>query len=145
MKKYLNNRLYNTDTATPLATHNNGTAPNDLQYLEETLYRKKTGEFFLHAEGGANTWCATRIPYTNNWRGGTQIRPLTYDDAREWAEGNLSAEEYETIFGAVEEDETKTTCTFRLTTSTLETLKRMAGRESKSMSEIVEELITNRV
>ena len=45
MKKIINNKLYNTQTATMLASYDNHCLPNDFHYVEETLYRKKTGEF----------------------------------------------------------------------------------------------------
>lgn len=53
MKKVINGRSYNTETAKELGYQTNGYANNDFYFTGETLYRKKTGEFFLYGEGGA--------------------------------------------------------------------------------------------
>ena len=39
----------------------------------------------------------------NEWSGGQEIQPLTLQEAQEWAEEHLDADEYEQVFGAVEE------------------------------------------
>ncbi len=39
----------------------------------------------------------------NEWSGGEEIIPLTVGEAQEWAERYLDADEYEEIFGEVEE------------------------------------------
>ena len=51
MKKIINGRLYNTESAKKVGYYNNGRIYNDFSFFEETLYRKRTGEFFLHGEG----------------------------------------------------------------------------------------------
>jgi hypothetical protein len=71
--------------------------------FSETLYRKKTGEFFLYGEGGPMTKYAV-AEGSNSWRGGSRIMPLSFHEAREWAEEHLSGEEYEAIFGKVVEE-----------------------------------------
>ena len=58
----------------------------------------------LFGEGGARTRYARQVG-SSTWSGGEEIRPLTIDEAREWAEKHLSADEYETIFGPVSEDD----------------------------------------
>lgn len=50
MKQIINGKMYNTETATEIATRSNGCT--GWEYLEETLYRKKNGEFFLCGSGG---------------------------------------------------------------------------------------------
>ena len=39
----------------------------------------------------------------NNWGWGDEIIPLTKKKAKQWAEWNLDGDEYEAIFGEVEE------------------------------------------
>ena len=39
----------------------------------------------------------------NSWSGGEDIIPLTESEARKWAERHCTADEYEEIFGEVEE------------------------------------------
>ena len=41
MKKIINNKLYNTETATELGSWNNGMSNSDSSYVAETLFRKK--------------------------------------------------------------------------------------------------------
>ena len=101
MKKVINGKKYNTDTATLIG----GTGysyPGDFAYWRERLYRKKTGEFFLYGIGGPMSKYAIRTGQ-NEWSGSQQIQPLTVQEAQEWAEKYLEADEYEQVFGAVEE------------------------------------------
>ena len=46
MKKVINGRSYNTETAKELGYQTNGYANNDIYFTGETLYRKKTGELY---------------------------------------------------------------------------------------------------
>lgn len=103
MRKVIKGKLYDTATATKVAEYENMADVRNFHWFCTTLYRKRTGEYFLHGEGGAMS------PYgrscgQNEWCGGESIRPLTYDDAREWAETYLNADEYEAEFGIPDED-----------------------------------------
>ena len=69
--------------------------------MEETLYRKKTGEFFLRGSGGARTIYSE--PMERGSRGSSRIVPLTEAEAREWLEAYADADKYIEIFGEVEE------------------------------------------
>lgn len=140
MKKIINGKVYNTDTAREIGCWANAGSWRDFNHVEETLYQKKTGEFFLYGEGGPSTKYAV-ICGMNSWTGGEKIIPLDYDTARQWAEEKLDADEYEEIFGIVEEDETKVSATFRLSASTLETVKRMAAKEGVTISEYVDSIL----
>ncbi len=101
MKKIINGRLYNTETA-KLVGSTSRSHPRDLGYWKEDLYLKKTGEFFLHGLGGAFTKYGKNID-RNTFTGGEEITPLSLEDAKAWAEKYLSVEDYEEIFGEVEE------------------------------------------
>ena len=101
MKKIINGKKYDTDTAKCVADWENGYGHSDFQYMEEQLYRKRTGEFFLHGEGGAMTQYAES--YGNEYCGGEKIIPISESEAKEWAENHLDGDTYEDIFGAVEE------------------------------------------
>lgn len=141
MKKVINQKRYDTATAKELgySQHN---YPGDLNYICETLYRKRTGEFFLHGEGGANSRYSEQIGQ-NEWSGGEQIIPLSVESAQKWAEEHLSGEEYESIFGEIAEDDSKKTVTFSIATDAAELLTRLASETGKSKSELVEEMIRN--
>lgn len=100
MKKIINSRLYDTDTATSIGEADNGRYPGDAHYVYEELFRKKGGEFFLFCEGGAlSTYCemcdGSRIK-------GSTIMPLSDDDARAWVAEHLSPETYLSLWAAEE-------------------------------------------
>jgi len=101
MKKIINGKMYNTDTANQVGWHGYSNR-RDFCFFCETLYQKKTGEFFLHGEGGANSKYRTVISH-NCWGGGEKIIPMTDDEAREWVETYLDADTYVMLFGEPEE------------------------------------------
>ena len=103
MKKVINGKTYDTTTATRLGWWSVGEFVTDLNYSAETLYRKKTGEYFLHGEGGAMSRYAT-AQGPSSWGGGERIMPMSPEEARAWAEEHLTGEEYEEVFGTVEEE-----------------------------------------
>lgn len=102
MKKIINGRRYDTSTARLIGEYSKAISSSDFSHFEESLYCKKTGEYFLAGEGGPMTKYA-RSSGQNEWSGGSEILPITADDAREWAEKHLTAEEYEAEFGATAE------------------------------------------
>lgn len=102
MKKIINGRKYDTDTAKKLGYWENEYSVSDFRHCEETLYRKRTGEFFLHGEGGAATSYAQEDE-SGSWIYGEAITLMTEKDAKRWAEKYLTADEYIEIFGEVEE------------------------------------------
>lgn len=102
MKKIINGRKYDTETAIEIDSFDDKLGSSNFRHIEETLYRKKTGEFFLYGSGGPASKYRVTIG-TNWWSGGESIVPLTDDEAKEWAEQHMSAEAYESLFGVVEE------------------------------------------
>ena len=50
MKKILGGKKYDTETACVVGNYGNGNS--GFGTCSETLYRKRTGEFFLYGEGG---------------------------------------------------------------------------------------------
>lgn len=102
MKKIINGRRYDTTTA-ELMGEASYSHSGDFESWFEELYRKKTGEFFLYGGGGPRSRYVIQTSQ-NNWSGSEEIRPLTLEEAQEWAEKHLKGDEYEEIFGVVEED-----------------------------------------
>lgn len=141
MKKIINGRRYDTETAKFLGEDSYSNW-GDFHFWEETLYQKRTGEFFLHGVGGPASKYAETVGQ-NQWTGGEKIIPLKFEKAREWAENHLEADDYEDIFGPVEEDDSKKLISLSLPTTAVETLKRLAAESGKSQSEIVTEMILN--
>lgn len=101
MKKIINGKKYDTDTAKEIAFASNNLTVRDFGYWSETLYQKKTGEFFMHGVGGSLSKYAERYP--DGWGWGESIIPLTPESAKKWAERHLSGDDYEALFGEVEE------------------------------------------
>lgn len=139
MKKIIDGKKYNTESAKKMAGHDNGYAVNDFNYMAETLYRKKTGEFFLHGEGGGLSRYASEIGDSMGW--GEQIIPLTEKEADEWAEARLEVDEYEAIFGEVREDYSDKIVNATITARSHEVLRRLQTRTGKTMGEIMDKLI----
>jgi len=140
MKKIIKGKVYDTETARELATYANGGTWRDFNHLEETLYRKKTGEYFLFGEGGPATRYAEATGQ-NSWSGGSRIMPMTYQEATAWAEKHLDGDEYEEIFGAVVEDDTKKAVTYNLTITAIEKVRRIADEAGRTVSDVLEEII----
>jgi len=104
MKKIIKGKVYDTETAQELGTITSNVGPNDYGYWEETLYKKRTGEYFLHGSGNAASRYARQVAQ-NEWTGGETIRPMSFEAARKWAEESMDADDYESIFGKVVEDD----------------------------------------
>lgn len=100
MRKVIGGKRYDTDKAKYIG-YAGYSHPGDFNYWTESLYLKKTGEFFLHCVGGAMSKYARRIG-PDEWTGGEEIRPLSLKEAREWAEEHLDADEYKQAFGIAE-------------------------------------------
>jgi hypothetical protein len=101
MKRIINGRRYDTQTAKLLGVATYGYC-TDFAYWREELYVKRTGEYFLYGQGGPMSKYSQQVGQ-NEWTGGHEIRPLSLDEAKAWAEKYLSADEYEAIFGKAEE------------------------------------------
>lgn len=137
MKKIINGKSYDTNTAERVGSWDNGYPCTDFSYCSEDLYRKRTGEFFLHGEGGALSRYA-EVCGDNRWSSGGRIIPLTYAAAQKWAEENLDGDKYEAIFGEVAEDDSRITLTLSMAASIVEQAKRDAAKAGISLSAYVE-------
>lgn len=101
MKKIINGKKYDTETATMLGDYWNGYGASDFNYVSEKMYLKKTGEYFLACEGGPLTQYGEFSGGNRTY--GEEIIPMTLKEAKEWAVKNMDADSYEEIFGEVEE------------------------------------------
>lgn len=101
MKKIINGKLYDTSTAEFIKLYENGYPENDFKYYSEALYRKDTGEYFLHGEGGPLS--KYNKPCGRDMSSGEKIIPYTEEEAKAWAEENMSADAYMELFGPVAE------------------------------------------
>jgi hypothetical protein len=143
MVKIINGAKYSTETAKRLGRYEFSTS-RDFNYLCETLYRTKSGKYFLHGEGGAMSKYREHSG-NNNWGGGEQIIPLTRSAAMEWAEERLDGDEYESIFGIVEEttddkEQLKEQLNIILSVATKQKIRIMAEERNISQAELIEEI-----
>lgn len=136
MNKIINGKVYNTDTARKIGTWSNGADRTDFSWVEETLYQKKTGEFFLRGQGGPNTRYAQQLE-ASRWTGGETISLVSYDSARQWAEDHLTADQYQAVFGEVAEDDSRTTLLLSLPASTVKKIKQDAAQAGMTVSAYV--------
>ena len=144
MKKIINNKLYDTATAKKLAEWDeNGT--DSRNYISESLYRKKTGEFFVFGDGGSNTKYA-RIGRLKVFEPGSAILPMSLEQAKEWALARLPKNEYDDIFGDMIDDDGSTTVTsIRLPSALLETVRRRAQEKDETTAEFIRAAIVEAV
>lgn len=140
MKKIVEGKLYNTDTAKEIGSIFHGDNYGDFSHYSETLYKKRTGEYFLHGEGGPMSRYAVSVSQ-NSWSGGEKIIPLVYENARKWAEEHLNADDYEEEFGEVSEGGESMLITLSLDEGTIAKAKRAAQQKSMSLSAYIASLI----
>lgn len=136
MKKIINKKLYDTSTAASIAEYSSPVSVSDFSFYRETLYRKRTGEYFIHGEGGALSRYASRDYDGMTW--GEQILPLTYDAARDWAEHHMDVDAYQDEFGPTAEDDSRTAMSLSVRADTADKVRRAAAAAGCSISEYVE-------
>jgi len=96
MKKVIDGKVYNTDTATKVAEWDNGRPYNDFNNVTETLYITKKGNWFLHGEGGANSHY--RKSNGNSSWGSSDIIDKSEYEAYQWLEEHNKLEAIEKYF-----------------------------------------------
>lgn len=139
MKKIINHRRYDTDSAQFVGSAQWGPA-SDFAHVEEELYRKRNGEFFLYGSGGPQSKYAVSVGQ-NEWSGSDQIIPLTMESADEWAQENLSAEQYEGTFGTVSDEGGEVLIGVRISAAAKRLLDLEASRSGDTQAAILDRLI----
>jgi hypothetical protein len=92
MRKVIDGKCFDTETATLLAEAQSGGYVDEFHSWQEGLYRTPRGRFFTAGYGG--------LLY-NSWHG-NGIRPLSDAEARQWVETHVNGE-FEDVFGEAEE------------------------------------------
>lgn len=108
MKKVIRGKLYDTETAQKLGWTDNTSrdvwAPSlrredmNATDIQETLYLTKSGNYFIHGEGGSLTRYAETLG-DHVWLTGEHIEPITEERAKLWAQSAGPAF-YQAVFGA---------------------------------------------
>ena len=98
VKVTVDGKEYDTDTTEYVGRYKNTPYHNDTNFYEETLYRKKTGEFFLYGQGNS----ASKYAYISP--GGRRsfaqrIVPLTDEKAKVWMQQHGYGEKCAALFG----------------------------------------------
>lgn len=150
MKKRIDTLLYDTDTAKKIASYEAPYPKSDIRFYEEELYKKRTGEYFLYGSGNGGSRYGEKVySESSAWESGEKIVPLTYENAQRWFEkANNENDElatdkvYEEEFGTIKADTSKKEQQiFRLSKTAIQKVERMAQKQGKTKSEIVENLI----
>ena len=141
MNKIINGKRYDTESAKEIACWQSTWDTRSVHYLEETLYRKRTGEFFLYSpclrEKSAYRYRDNKMAHD----GMRIIVVLSYEQAKEWMEENADADEYEAVFGPVDEEAGNEPITLSLPASAKARLKAMSSQTGETQSAIVAALI----
>lgn len=139
MKKIINQRKYDTDTAKALATYETDLAIKNNAYYAATLYRKRNGEYFLYGKGNAGS------PYSEMVDGafipGEKITPLTVTQAKSWAQDRTDADTYEAIFGPVDEGEDMKNLHVQIDADQYRQLKDRAAEDDTSVAGVIRSAI----
>lgn len=132
LKKVIGGKRFNTETAQLVGSYDSKLPPSQFDYYREDLYRKKTGDFFLHGEGGAMTKYAKA--YGDSIGAGVKIIPLSLAEAKKWVENHLPADKYEELFEIVEDDNVG--FTLLLPESIHKAMKERAELEGRTMKAV---------
>ena len=139
MKKIINGKLYNTETAKKLGDWESDQDYRGLYHEEESLYRTKSGNYFLWCYGGAASRYNQQIGQ-NEWSSGELIQPISEDRAKKWAEDRLDGDSYERIFGEISEGESETVSVI-LPPDVVAKLKEEMERSSKKRTDVIVEAL----
>jgi len=136
MKKVIDGALYNTDTANELGSWNNHQY-GSFGYCEETLYRTKSGKYFIYGTGGARSKYSQSCG-NNMWGSGEHIEPVVMTEAVRWAEENLDGDEYIAAFGEPEEaSDEREALNITIPVDLKSALDRLKSETGKSISALI--------
>ena len=138
MKKIIEGRVYNTETAKLLGEFSYSNR-RDFNYFSEKLYRTKSGAYFLYGEGpGQQILQAGRAKQMDRRRGD----PRYVTTRQEHGQRNILTPINTQIFGEPEEaGDERVALNLTISATTKAKLEKMREDTGKSMSQIVEDMI----
>lgn len=144
----INGLTYNIDTAKKILTWDNGRAVNDNSYAKTTIYKKRTGEYFLYGKGNAGSeYAEPAYKDQGAYTPGEVIKPLSYDEAKhlilKHQDEDADEDIYEREFGKIKDTEEKKQKVFNLKLSTIAKIKRIASEQGRTQSEVIDETFKN--
>lgn len=145
MKQTINGKRYNTDTAKCIGSYEAYKDRKDLWRLER-LYQKVTGEFFLYGEGGKLTRYSEfkQTPNGKIRRGIKKLIPLSFHQAKAWAEQHLSDKDYHALFDEVTiipKKNNKQSVTFLVEQPLIKAVDDLAKKQQQNRSEMLTHII----
>jgi len=140
VKKIIKGRLCDTDTAHKIGVWDNGQY-GSLEYASETLYRTRSGQFFIHVKGESRSMYAKSVDL-GSWTAGESIFLMSFDSAKEWAEEHLTKGEYNLHF-EIPEGGDKVTMTVIVNASTKAILEEAKAKTGRPISALVDEWAEN--
>ena len=137
MQRRIKTQMYDTNTARLIGEYINHI--ND-ETVHETLYKKRTGEYFLHIKPKKSD--------NNVFSIQESIQPISYAKAKEWfkkankTDKDLATDNvYNYEFGIPAKSEEREMTTIKLSRLAKRKLERMSIKQGISQSEIIEKLI----
>ena len=85
MKKVIEGKVYDTDSAELLHSWENMADTGNFNYCSEELYVTRKGAYFVAGEGGAMSTYAEALG-GGSWGGGEGITPMPKGEAMQWLE-----------------------------------------------------------
>lgn len=101
MKKIINGKIYNNETAETIYEYWNGLSTDDFRFYMESIHKTKKGTYFHYQFGGAMTEMA--ISKGRTTYGSEDLNLMTVEEVKEFLQKEGAVDTYEKEFGAVEE------------------------------------------
>lgn len=136
MKRIINNKVYDTSTAEYIGTYL-GDWDDKTKWFREELYKKRTGEYFIYIEGGADS------KHGKDGKKSEEIKPLSFEEAKYWGEKHLCETEYEIEFEVDQSDDSVTRLHVEIPTSLNNRLELERSKMGVSKSELVIDALEN--
>lgn len=102
MKRIIDGKTYNTDTASRICDTSNDYYQSDFNVENSDLYVTKRGSYFIAGSGGARSRFAQCVP--DGYCGGDGIIPISREDALAECEMHGSTDDIEKFFGDMVEE-----------------------------------------
>lgn len=96
MRKIINGKIYDTETATRIHEWDNGRYGGDFSRCEESLNKTPRGAYFLYGEGGPMSKYARSVGQ-NSYGSGSGMAVISESEAMAWLEshdGDAALEEF---------------------------------------------------
>lgn len=84
MKKIINGKRYDTETSEVISEWDNSLDCGNFRHYEETLYRTRNGNWFLHGKGGPLSPYAETSDNGRCHTGSEDLLAFTADAAADW-------------------------------------------------------------